>query len=357
MLTRIAAIIVAMAFVLSASPKSARAQAAAAAPITVQDCHPDNHFLTFDMTFTNVAPQPVTKVRFALVDASGALTMVDDAGNFPAGDVVRHRDRLRDLVFLRLYSDIKCLPATVTFQDGTTWQNPSVGADMEASLPQTPGSQIAFSSCVTGEGVDMSWKNTAQQNATEVDMGLVQHGVLDFEDDDKGTFSPGTLIERQYGYGDNNAKGDYIEDDMLRSRCIVLGVKYADGTAWTNPSAPPFSKKGILFAVPTDPDPNAPVTITGCDGKSGSDWHVDYQNASTKPIVAADFALIMHGKIDAAGRDWHNLAPGSGSTAHFGLDDDNVYHPACIPLRVNYADGTVWYNPLFAPAQSATVGA
>ena len=81
MLTRIAAISIATAFVLSAAPKPARAQAAAAAPITVQDCHPDNHWLTFDMTFTNVAPQTVTKVRFALVDMSGPLTMIDDVGN------------------------------------------------------------------------------------------------------------------------------------------------------------------------------------------------------------------------------------------------------------------------------------
>jgi hypothetical protein len=173
---------------------------------------------------------------------------------------------------------------------------------------------------------------------------------------DKGTFSPGTLIQREYDYdpsGRSGTKGYFVGDDMMRNRCIILGVKYADGTAWTNPSPPALSATGIPFTMPADPDPNAPVTITNCDGTSFSDWRVSYQNSSSKPITAADFALVMHGRIDAAARDLHNLRPGDGNTAHFPLDgDDKVYHPQCIPLRVNYADGTVWYNPLFAPAGS-----
>lgn len=170
-----------------------------------------------------------------------------------------------------------------------------------------------------------------------------------FEDTDKGTFSPGTLIQRQYGYRDDNGKGYLVGGDMMQNRCIVLGVKYADGTSWTNSSLPALSEKGIPFTA-GDPDLNAPVTVTGCDGHSGDTWHVAYQNASPKPIVASDFALIMHDRIDEAARDLHNLAPGQGNFVVFELaDGDNVFHPQCIPLRVNYADGTVWMNPLFAP--------
>lgn len=351
MLTRIAAFMIAAVFVLLAAPPPIHAdEAAAVEPITVQDCHPDTHFLTFDMTFTNNAPKTVTKVRFALDNLGGPLTMIDDAGTFAPGDVVRHRDRLRSQTLLYLYSDTKCVPTEVTFADGTTWENPSVRPDAEDDFAQTPGSHIAVSRCYIGDGVETAWKNQAQQNATEVDMGLVQHGVLVFEDNDKGTFSPGTLIEREYSdYPAGWGKGYVVADDMMQNRCIVLGVKYADGTSWTNPAAPQVSKNGVPFTVASDPDPSAPVTITGCDGKSGSEWHVNYQNSSAKPIVASDFALIMHGKIDAAARNLHSLAPGDGTTARFGLYDNNVYHPQCIPLRVNYADGTVWYNPLFAP--------
>lgn len=342
----------AAAFALCAAPANALADAAAGAaaavPITVQDCHPDQHFLTYDMTFTNVSPKTVTKVRFALVDASGPLTMIDDAGNYAAGDIVRHRFRVYDQVLLLIYSDTKCVPAAVTFQDGTVWQNPVVPSDMAQALPQTAGSNIAVSRCFIGDGLEMAWKNTSGQNATEVDVGLIQHGLLVYTDADKGTFSPGTLIQRKYGYYDNNGKGYFVADDMMQNRCVVLGVTYADGTTWKNTSAPPLSEKGIPFTV-TDADPNAPVTITGCDGSSGGSWHVDYQNSSKKFIVAADFAFIMHGRIDAAGRELHGLSPGDGSTARFGLVDD-VYHPQCIPLRVTYADGTEWYNPLFAPA-------
>ena len=346
----------AAAFAFCAAPAAVRADGAALAtvPITVSDCHPDNHFLTFDMTFTNVAPKTVTKVRFALTNLGGPFTMIDDVGNYASGNIVRHRYRVSDLRFLRIYSDTTCVPTAVTFQDGTTWENPSVSPDLEKDFVQTPGSQIAISRCLVPGGLEMSWKNLAQQDATEVDIGLVQHGVLVFETTDKGTFSPGTLIEHEYyDAPGGSGKGYFVADDMMQNRCIVLGVKYADGTSWANPSAPQLSKDGVPFADAPDPGPNAPVTITGCDGKSSSDWHVDYQNSSTKPIVATDFALIMHGKIDDAARDLHNLAPGDGSTARFVLYDNNVFHPACIPLRVNYADGTVWYNPLFAPGQTA----
>lgn len=111
-----------------------------------------------------------------------------------------------------------------------------------------------------------------------------------------------------------------------------------------------ITEKGVPFTV-GDSDPNALVTVTGCDGHSGDTWHVTYQNASSKPNVAADFALIMHDRIDAAARDLHNLGPGDGNFVRFELGGaDNVFHPQCIPLRVNFADGTVWMNRLFAPA-------
>ncbi|HLI96814.1 MAG TPA: hypothetical protein VKT72_12105 [Candidatus Baltobacteraceae bacterium] len=355
MLTRIAALITAATLLLSAAPKAVLADTASSAPITVQDCHADGYRLTYDITFTNVASKAVSKVRFALVNASGALAMIDDAGSYAPGDVVRHRYR-PDQLLLRIYSDTTCVPATVTFQDGTTWQSPAVGPDMEKSLQQTPGSHIAVSKCYIGDGVQMDWTNTAQQSATQVDVGLIQHGVMVFQAVDKGTFSPGTLIQREYDYdptGRSGAKGYFVGDDMMQNRCIVLGVQYADGTAWTNPSAPPLSEKGIPFTV-TDPDPNAPIAISNCDGSSGDNWRVSYGNKSSKPIVAADFALIMHGRIDAAARDLHDISPEDGNNARFPLDgDDKVFHPQCIPLRVNFADGTVWYNPLFAPASAA----
>lgn len=300
MLTRIAALITAAVLLLSAAPKAVLADtAASSAPITVQDCHADGYRLTYDITFTNVASKAVSKVRFALVNASGALATIDDAGSY---------------------------------------------------------SHIAVSKCYIGDGVQVDWTNTAQQSATQVDVGLMQHGVMVFQAVDKGTFSPGTLIQREYDYdptGRSGAKGYFVGDDMMQNRCIVLGVQYADGTAWTNPSAPPLSEKGIPFTV-TDPDPNAPIAISNCDGSSGDNWRVSYGNKSSKPIVAADFALIMHGRIDAAARDLHDISPEDGNNARFPLDgDDKVFHPQCIPLRVNFADGTVWYNPLFAPASTA----
>ena len=265
--------------------------------------------------------------------------MIDDVGQYEPGEIVRHRLRTK-LKFLQIYADTRCVPVEVTFQDGTMWQNPTVPSKMEQALPQTRGSHIAFSQCFVGNAIYMNYRNMANQNATEVDLGLVQHGFLVGVYRDKGTFSPGALIRREYGYG----AVDLLGDDMMRNRCIVLAVHYSDGAKWINPSPPPKAFKGIPFTV-TPGGASAPLSILSCRTSSSTsdyngDWYVGYRNTSSKPMVSADFAIVMHGIIEAAAQDLHNLAPGDANTARFLLDDPHVFHPKCVPLRATYADGS-----------------
>ncbi len=347
MLNRRFALIAALVFLLCGAPTTLNASAGATPPVTVQACSVDGKWQTLDVHFTISGSRAVTIVHFALMTESGPAGMSDDVGSYPPGVVVRHRLRV-DPMYLQMYADFDCVPATVTFQDGTTWQNPVVAGDMEHALPQTPGSHIAFSRCFIGDGADMWFRNTAQQVATEVDLGMLQQGLLVYELETKGTFTPGVLVQR--GYGSLGGKGNVVSDDMMHTTCVVLAVHYVDGSSWSNPSPPARSLKGIPFTV--DPTAAAPVKIERCDASSATadyngNWRLSYQNTSSKPIVAADFAIVMHGVINAAARDLHDLSPGDSSSPHFLLWDPKVFHPQCIPLRVNFADGTKWENPLF----------
>lgn len=110
MLTRIAALITAATFVLCAVPKTVRAAAPPAtpstsAPVTVQGCSADGKRLALNVNFTNASSQEVTKVHFAIADASGPLAMVDDVGSYAPGEIVHHPLRVNDA-------------------DGSVWYNP-----------------------------------------------------------------------------------------------------------------------------------------------------------------------------------------------------------------------------------------
>ena len=200
-----------------------------------------------------------------------------------------------------------------------------VGRGGSAPFAQTPGSQIAFSRRFVGDGVDMWLTNTASQSATEVKLGMVQQGLLVFELDTTGRFMSGVVIQRGYGSG---GKGSVVADDVMHTHCIVLGVRYADGTSWKSASSPPLSLKGVPFTV--NPSTMAPVTDTRCNASSATgddpnaEWVLSYTNASSKQMISADFA-----------RDLHRLAPGQGSSPRFYQWDPHVYHPKCAPLRID----------------------
>ncbi len=355
MLSRFAGFLTALSLFASATPYAAVADAP---PVVVKSCDIDRYRMSLDLTFVNASSKTITRVQLALTSGDEVLAMKDDAGTFAAGDVVSHRLRVESPYF-ELWGKVGCSAARVTFQDGTTWDNPSISPDMSADVSQTPGSNVTFTKCFTSDQVYMDFTNTAAQDIASIDLGLLQRGVLVWTVTEKGPFSKGTVLHKSWDLlgtrGDRNQteRGMAIDSDMLQNRCTVLSITYADGTSWQNPSTPPASPTAIPFDPPS-PAPDAPLTVTGCNGSSTSyygagDWRVDYQNTSQKPSIAADFALVMHGHLIATARDVHNLSPGDGTRGTFPLGDPNFIHPVCIPIRMDFADGTEWVNPLFAP--------
>ncbi|MGA7569839.1 MAG: hypothetical protein WBG27_00460 [Candidatus Aquilonibacter sp.] len=81
---------------------------------------------------------------------------------------------------------------------------------------------------------------------------------------------------------------------------------------------------------------------------------IDFQNNSNKPIESIEFAYLQGTKVNAVVRDVGTFAPGAVIMHAFSFDDKGAFNMdsamSCIPLRVRYADGTMWNNPA-APHQ------
>ncbi|HTX56129.1 MAG TPA: hypothetical protein VMD47_03410 [Candidatus Acidoferrales bacterium] len=81
---------------------------------------------------------------------------------------------------------------------------------------------------------------------------------------------------------------------------------------------------------------------------------IDYQNNSNKPIQSVEFAYLQGNKVNAVVQDTGTFAPGAVIMHAFSFDDMGVFNVdsamSCVPLRVRYADGTMWSNPA-APHQ------
>jgi hypothetical protein len=75
---------------------------------------------------------------------------------------------------------------------------------------------------------------------------------------------------------------------------------------------------------------------------------IDYTNVTTKVMKTIDFGLVARGRLVAEVRDVGTFSPNAEIKHQFGLDR-NVFPlrtalAQCIPLRIIYADGTIWKN-------------
>jgi len=81
---------------------------------------------------------------------------------------------------------------------------------------------------------------------------------------------------------------------------------------------------------------------------------IDFQNNSNKPIDSIEFAYLQDNKVHAVVRDVGTFAPGSVIMHAFTFNGMGAFNVdsamSCVPLRVRYADGTMWSNPA-APHQ------
>ena len=125
-------------------------------------------------------------------------------------------------------------------------------AAASAQIPQTPGSGILLTQCDprpynnTVESafrvtpyksslraiLAMEYRNEAASAATAVVFGLVSGGKLVGIGEDSGTFSRGALVSHDLMLSEE------IFPLGSQTHCVVLRVKFANGTAWFNPAAP-----------------------------------------------------------------------------------------------------------------------
>jgi hypothetical protein len=331
---------------------------AADLPVSVQSCDAVVHDFVFQTNFTNASAKELTSVNFAVMTASGVLVMNPFKGSVAPGASARARLRANIAFEMQWFqAELRCVPTAVTYADGTAWHNPDVPSDMAGALVQTPGSPIAMTECWALDGgghtrfseVHVSYVDTAAQPATHVDIGLTENGVLVWHKVDVGMFSPNVPILHVF----EQRNGGIIGSDMMHQRCVVLGVTYADGSTWTNPSPPVAASWPPIDA--TAKAAGGGLNVTGCIVRkprsgipilAGRDWDVTYVNDGALKVIAVAFALVSNGSIVGAGQQVENVDPGSQhGNRFFAPTTDDVPDPMCVPIRVDYADGTEWLNP------------
>jgi hypothetical protein len=125
-------------------------------------------------------------------------------------------------------------------------------AAARAQLPQTPGSGVSLTGCdprphnnavesgfrvtpyKTGQRAILAvqYANLAPSAATAVVFGLVSSGKLVGVGEDEGTFSPDALVSHELMLTQE------IFPLGAETHCVVLAVRYSNGTAWYNPTSP-----------------------------------------------------------------------------------------------------------------------
>jgi len=312
---------------------------------------PQPGWAALDVAFTNGAAQPITAITFAVSNDAGRLATVVDRGSFAPGARIAHKIQT-DEELARVPGDMACAPAAITYADGSTWVDPAVHVDPAASLAQTPGSNVRMSTCYASFGlkgapneVRETFRNTDSRVATRIEIGYVVNGGIVSRFTNEGKYSPGIDIVSSWTAG--NAA---VPSEILPRRCVVLSVAYANGPAWKD-LAPPPTAHG---APPFDDDPatTAPVTMTHCrashvEGRYSAEVGFAYINDAKLVATRVDFGLVENGGIVGIFSNAGSFAPGIEIRHTSYLDDSLSYtSPSCVPLRVRYADGSVWNRPL-----------
>jgi hypothetical protein len=117
------------------------------------------------------------------------------------------------------------------------------------------------------------------------------------------------------------------------------GAAYAGFSAGYYPFGPFFWNDPWGFAYQQYPLAPASGTLS-----------IDYMNVTPSVMRTIDFGLIARGELVAEVRDVGTFSPNAEIKHRFGLSP-NVFPlqtalTQCLPLRIIFADGTTWVNPL-----------
>jgi hypothetical protein len=80
---------------------------------------------------------------------------------------------------------------------------------------------------------------------------------------------------------------------------------------------------------------------------------IDYRNITPKTMHSIEFGLIANGRLVAEVKDVGTFTQNAEIKHTFALNP-NVFPlqtglPQCVPLRIIFADGTKWRNPMLPP--------
>ena len=123
-----------------------------------------------------------------------------------------------------------------------------------AALPQTPGSKVLISQCdaqpynsgsqpafltlpyrgAQRAVLSIAYQNQASTPVTAVVFGLISSGKLVGIGEDAGRFSQDAVVSHQL------VLTQPVFPLGAQTHCVVLRVRYADGSAWFNPAPPQF---------------------------------------------------------------------------------------------------------------------
>lgn len=76
---------------------------------------------------------------------------------------------------------------------------------------------------------------------------------------------------------------------------------------------------------------------------------IDYLNRTDVVMKEIEFGLVVRGELVAEVKDVGTFSPGAEIKHEFGLNP-NVFpiqtsYAECVPLKIHFADGTMWKNP------------
>lgn len=324
---------------------NAGAQTITPPPLSVTTCEMAGRVHAFEIVFHNTGTQAMRSVTFNVMTESGPLWILKYDGDYAPGSESRRRE-WASLQYEHYQAGFRCLPAAITYADGTTWRDPSLALDIEKSFEQTPGANIAITDCramdtETGyPDLHFAYRNDSEKPVTKVTIGFVEHGAVVFQKEEEHTFAPGELNTRdEYGEG-------VIPSDLMHQKCIVLNATYGDGTTWTNPSPPPTAKWPPIAASATST--GGQLTLTDCDSfANAGTGSVHIANSGPLDVKAWDIAFVVNGNIIRTLQEIHTLKPQDELTSRgYTITKGNSHDAVCVPLRVQYTDGTQWINPL-----------
>ena len=73
---------------------------------------------------------------------------------------------------------------------------------------------------------------------------------------------------------------------------------------------------------------------------------IAFSNTAAKPISVVDFGFVVGGKLATEVRDAGSFAPGVTIKHDFHIPKDAYAAKGmCVPLQVQFADGSTWKNP------------